>query len=330
MNALRLTGFGDPAKVVALVSEPEPHAGHDELRVALEAAPVHPSDLHLIHGFYGVRPELPAPLGAEGVGRVIEVGPGADQRLAGLRVVILPTYEQGTWAEHAVVADHNIVAVNDHADPLQLAMIGVNPLTALLLLRLHEDLSRGDWIAQTGANSAVGQYVIKLAKLAGVKTLNLVRREAAAEQVIAAGGDRVIVVRNDLPAQLDWALEGHELALVLDSIGGPAVAELAHRLRFGGKVISFGALGGQPTSLSVRHDLIYRHISHHGFWTFNWLRHASREDIQARYREIVGRVTSGELTVEIDRTYRLDQYAEALNHTEQYQRSGKDLFILGD
>ena len=104
MNALRLTGFGDPAKVVALVTEPEPQVSHDELLVALEAAPVHPSDLHLIRGFYGVHPELPAPLGAEGVGRVTEVGPEADQHLIGRRVVILPTYEPGTWAEHAVVS----------------------------------------------------------------------------------------------------------------------------------------------------------------------------------------------------------------------------------
>jgi NADPH:quinone reductase-like Zn-dependent oxidoreductase len=330
MNALRLNGFGDPAKVVELVSGPELHAGRDELLVALEAAPVHPSDLHLIHGFYGVRPELPASLGAEGVGRVLEVGPEADEGLAGRRVVILPTYEQGTWAERAVVADHNVVAVSDDTDALQLAMIGVNPLTALLLLRLHAQLSPGDWIAQTGANSAVGQYVIKLAKLAGIKTLNLVRREAAAVQVVAAGGDRVIVVRDDLPRQLERALEGRELALVLDSIGGPAVAELAHRLRFGGKIVSFGALGGQPTALSVRHDLIYRHISHHGFWTFNWLRQASRQDIRARYREIAGLVNGGELTVEIDQTYRLEQYAEALDHAEQYQRAGKVLFMLGD
>jgi hypothetical protein len=35
----------------------------------------------------------------------------------------------------------------------------------------------GDWIGQTAANSAMGQYIIKLAKLAGVKTLNVVRRE---------------------------------------------------------------------------------------------------------------------------------------------------------
>jgi NADPH:quinone reductase-like Zn-dependent oxidoreductase len=286
--------------------------------------------LDLIRGFYGVRPKLPAPLGAEGVGRVVEVGPGADQGLAGRRVVILPTYEQGTWAEHAVVADHNVVAVSDDADALQLAMIGVNPLTALLLLRLHVHLSQGDWIAQTGANSAVGQCVIKLAKLAGVKTVNLVRRQTAAAQVAAAGGDRVVVADGDLPEQLERALEGQELALVLDSIGGPAVAELAHRLRFGGKVVSFGALGGQPTALSVRQDLIYRHISHHGFWTFNWLRQSSREDVSARYRDIAGLVTGGELTVEIDQTYRLDRYAEALNHAEQYQRPGKVLFTLGD
>jgi len=329
VNALRLNGFGDPASVVALVAEPERHPGRNQVLVALEGAPVHPSDLHLIRGFYGVHPELPAPLGAEGVGRVVEVGPGADQALAGRRVVILPTYEHGTWAEQAVVADHDVLAVSDHGDPLQLAMVGVNPLTALLLLRLHQCLSPGDWIAQTGANSAVGQYVIKLAKVAGVKTLNLVRRETAAAQVLAAGGDRVIVVHDDLPEQLERALEGHELALVLDSVGGPAVAELAPRLRFGGKVVSYGALGGEPTALSVRRDLIYRHISHHGFWTFNWLRQARREDSSAHYREIAGLVTSGELTVEIDQTYPLEEYAEALNHAEGYQRKGKVMFIPG-
>jgi NADPH:quinone reductase-like Zn-dependent oxidoreductase len=80
----------------------------------------------------------------------------------------------------------------------------------------------------------------------------------------------------------------------------------------------------------VRHDLIYRRISHHGFWTFNWLGQASREDISARYQEIAGLLSSGELTAEIDHTYRLAQYAEALDHAEQYQRSGKVLFMPGD
>jgi hypothetical protein len=50
----------------------------------------------------------------------------------------------------------------------------------------------GDWIGQTAANSAMGQYTIALARLAGVKTLNVVRRLDAAEQVCQFGGDRVL------------------------------------------------------------------------------------------------------------------------------------------
>jgi len=193
MPALQLTGFGEPAEVVTLVSRPGLVAGRDEVIVALEAATVHPSDIHLIRGYYGVRPQLPAPLGAEGVGKVVEVGPGADQALLGHRVAILPTYEQGTWADHAVVATRNNVAVSDEGDPQQLAMIGVNPMTALLLLRRFGPLSEGDWIAQTGANSAVGQYIMSLATRAGVHTLNVVRSQEAASQVSVAGGDCVVI-----------------------------------------------------------------------------------------------------------------------------------------
>jgi cation diffusion facilitator CzcD-associated flavoprotein CzcO len=39
---------------------------------------------------------------------------------------------------------------------------------------------------------------------------------------------------------------------------------------------------------------------------------------------------SGELTVEIEQTYPLEQYAEALNHAKAYQRKGKVMFILGE
>jgi NADPH:quinone reductase-like Zn-dependent oxidoreductase len=330
MPALQLIGFGDPAEVVTLVPQPALVAGRDEVVVALEAATVHPSDIHLIRGFYGVKPELPAPLGAEGVGKVVEVGPGADQALLGRRVAILPTYEQGTWAGHALVAARDVVAVSDEGDPQQLAMIGVNPITALLLLRLFGPLSEGDWIAQTGANSAVGQYIISLAQRAGIHTLNVVRSQEAATQVSVAGGDRVVIAGEDFPAQLQRVLGGQELALVFDSIGGPVVTNLAHRLRFAGKVVSFGALSGQQTALDVRQDLIYRNISHHGFWTYNWLTRAARTEIDAAYQEIVALVTSGELTADIDSTFRLEQYADALSRAEDYRRRGKVLFVFGD
>ncbi len=97
-------------------------------------------------------------------------------------------------------------------------------------------------------------------------TVNLVRREAAAAEALAAGGHVAIIVDDDLGQRLQDALGDTELALVLDSVGGPAVAELAHHLRYGGKVVTYGALGGQRTEIEIRRDLIYRDLSQHGFW----------------------------------------------------------------
>jgi hypothetical protein len=42
--------------------------------------------------------------------------------------MIVPNYEQGTWSDEVVVLARNTVPVADDADPLQLAMIGINRL----------------------------------------------------------------------------------------------------------------------------------------------------------------------------------------------------------
>jgi NADPH:quinone reductase-like Zn-dependent oxidoreductase len=177
MRRLQLVAFGEPSEVIELDTVSNPVLGPEEVLVSMEAAPVNPSDLVLVRGMYGVRPALPFSLGAEGVGRVTQTGSKVDVALQGKRVLILPTYEQGTWADHVVVPVRNIVPISDDADPLQLSMVGINPATAYLLLSRYVSLMPGDWIGQTAANAAMGQYLIALAKLAGVKTLNVVRRE---------------------------------------------------------------------------------------------------------------------------------------------------------
>jgi NADPH:quinone reductase-like Zn-dependent oxidoreductase len=82
----------------------------------------------LIMGVYGVRPELPAALGAEGVGRGIAAGEGegVDVARLGERVVVVPTLEHATWREQTIVADRHAVPVDADGDPLQLAMLGID------------------------------------------------------------------------------------------------------------------------------------------------------------------------------------------------------------
>src|SRR5712675_3125134 len=233
MRQLQLSAHGEPSDVIELKTVSEPVLGPEDVLVSIEAVPINPSDFLLVRGVYGVRPAFPFSVGSEGVGRVTQTGSKVDVALQGKRVLILPTYEQGTWADQVVVPVRNLVPLSDEADPLHLAMIGINPATAYLLLNRYVSLMPGDWIGQTAANSAMGQYVIKLAKLAGVKTLNLVRREEAAEQVRQFGGDRVVIQSDNLHKDIEQALGGKKLSLVLDMVGGTPVGELAKSLKTG-------------------------------------------------------------------------------------------------
>src|SRR6478752_7525011 len=118
MKALQLSSFGSPTDVVALTEIEPDDPGPGQLSVAIEAAPINPSDLMLIKGIYGVHPELPAALGAEGIGRVIAVGHGVDVSRMGERVLVVPTLEQATWREQTVLDERNAVPIEADGDPL--------------------------------------------------------------------------------------------------------------------------------------------------------------------------------------------------------------------
>src|SRR5207244_13141340 len=82
------------------------------------------------------------------------------------------------------------------SDPRQLAMLGINPPTAALLLNESTDLRPGDWVAQNAANSGVGRSLIAIAKARGLKTINVVRRPELVPELEAVGADLVIVNEN--------------------------------------------------------------------------------------------------------------------------------------
>jgi NADPH:quinone reductase-like Zn-dependent oxidoreductase len=294
----------------------------------MEAAPVNPSDLLFIRGIYGIRPAFPSSVGAEGVGRVSRIGSKVDVALRGKRVLILPTYEQGTWADEVVAPVRNIVPVSDAADPLQLSMIGINPATAYLLLNRYVSLMPGDWIGQTAANAAMGQYIIALAKLAGVRTLNVVRREEAAEQLRQWGADRVVLQGDNLHRDIEEALDGKKLSLVLDTVGGTPVGELAKSLKPGGSIVVYGIQGGQFPAMPPK-EFIYRGLSLHGFWLINWIRNAPRAEIEEIYQKLGDLVADGSLSAAVQQVYPLDEFKEAFKQSLKSNRSGKILFQFG-
>jgi NADPH:quinone reductase-like Zn-dependent oxidoreductase len=326
MRQLQLMAHGEPPDVIELHTVSEPVLGQEEVLVSMEAAPLNPSDFLFVRGTYGVRPAFPSSVGAEGVGRAAKIGSKVDVALQSKRV--LPTYEQGTWADQVVVPVRNLVPMSNEADPLQLSMIGINPATAYLLLNRYVSLMPGDWIGQTAGNSAMGQYIIALAKLAGLKTLNVVRRKEAAEQVRHWGGDRVVFQGDNLRKDIEEALDGKKLSLVLDTVGGTPVGELAKSLRTGGSIVVYGLQSGQFPAMPPG-DFVYRGLSLHGFWLINWIRNAPRTEIQEIYQKLGDLVADGSLSAAVEHVYPLEQFKEAFEQSLKSNRSGKILFKFG-
>src|SRR5882762_6400949 len=328
MRQLQLVAHGEPSEVIELNTIFEPALGEEDVLISLEAAPMNPSDFLFVRGIYGIRPAFPSSLGAEGVGRVAKIGSKVDVAVRSKRVLILPTYEQGTWADEVVVPVRNIVPVSDEADPQQLSMIGINPATAYLLLNRYVSLMPGDWIGQTAANSAMGQYIIALAKLAGVKTLNVVRRKEAAEQVRQWGGDRVVLQGENIHKGIEEALDGKKLSLVLDTVGGTPVGELAKSLKPGGSVVVYAIQSAQFPAMPPK-EFIYGGLSLHGFWLINWIRNAPRTEIQEIYQKLGNLVADGSLSAAVEHVYPLEQFKEAFKQSLQSNRNGKILFRFG-
>ena len=155
--------------------------------VEMQAAPINPADLNAIEGKYPGKREVPAVPGFEGSGIVSELGENVSKLTIG-SLVILP-HDLGTWREACAVRAEQLVVVPSQVDPVQAAMLKINPLTAWRLLHGYVELKTGDWVIQNAANSAAGRAVIQIAHALGYKTVNVVRREELIDELRADGGD---------------------------------------------------------------------------------------------------------------------------------------------
>ncbi|UOE47391.1 zinc-dependent alcohol dehydrogenase family protein [Mucilaginibacter sp. SMC90] len=324
---LRLTGNGQPEDVVELHDGVVTSLGPNEVLVEMEAAPIHISDFMLVGGVYGVKPSLPAPLGAEGVGRVIDVGSGHVTEYLGKRVIILPYYEQGTWATHLVAPVKNLVIVDEGIEATQLAQLTINAVTAFLTILDYSELKPGDWIGQTAANSAVGRYVIGLAKINGWKTLNAVRRAESAEFVRSIGGDEVVIIGDDLDTQIEKALDGKQLDHILDTVGGTTIGTIAGFLKSRGSIVGYSSESGQTPVIHPL-DLFYRRLHYHGFWVIDWFRITPKEQIDNLIQHLSGLVGEGRLSATVGGTFSIEKYQEAFQAAKQPGRPGKYFFTF--
>jgi len=313
-----------PQAVIEAVPFERPTLAQGQALVAVLAAPINPSDVLMLTGQYGMLPPLPAVGGSEGVGRVIELGPDTQGPAVG-QTVLLPA-GSGTWASHLVAPAARLLPLPNDADPKQLAMLTVNPPTASLLLSDFVQLQPGDWVIQNGANSGVGSYVVQLARLRGLKTVNIVRREAAVAGVQAQGGDVVLVDGDDLAARVQAATGGAAIKLGIDAVGGKATMRLAGTLAESATIVNYGALGGEPCTVSPR-ELVFRDVTLKGFWLARWFRVTPQPQQLALLTELANLIAAGKLSTPIQASYEVAQIKQAIAAAAAGERQGKILIV---
>ncbi len=310
-----------PHEVIDAVEKVTPELQSGEALVEVLAAPINPSDVLMLTGEYGMLPDLPAVGGSEGVGRIAAVA--SDVKLPVGQTVLLPV-GIGTWASHVVAAAKKLIPLPNEADAQQLSMISVNPPTASLMLSEFVDLKPGDWVIQNVANSGVGSYVTQLAKIRGLKTVNIVRRESAVDTVQANGGDVVLVDGDDLARRVKEATGGAEIRLGIDAVGGEATDRIASCLAMQGTVVTYGSMSGEPSVVSPRFT-IFKDITLKGFWLALWFKNASKEQQMAVYGELTKLIATGQLKTKIQKVYDVAEIKDAVKAATEGGRDGKIL-----
>ncbi len=321
MKIVEQFDFGSPGKVVRCVEAADPGPpGDDEVVVEIEAFPINPADVLTLTGGYATKPALPSTLGAEGVGRVTAAGAAVKTLAVGDRVIPL---DRDNWVQAKKLPAAKAIKVPE-ADVLQLAMLKVNPATALLMLTGYVELSPGDTVIQDAANSGVGLSLIRLAKARGIATVNVVRRESLIAPLRDQGADHVVVDGPDLAERVKAATGGAPIKLAIDAVAGSAVMRLADCLADGGTVVNYGLLSGEPCMLRAD-QTVFHGITLTGFWLSKELPRRSGAELTALYGELAGLVASGDLRVPVAATYPIERIAEAVEHAAQEGRDGKVL-----
>ncbi len=333
MKAISFDQYGEPADVLTVTERPVPQPGAGEVRVKILLSPVNPSDLLYIRGHYsGVAPRFPSEVGFEGVALIDALGPDVDGLAIGQRV-FAQNYDGGNWAQYAVVPADRAYPVPDDIPDEHIASLMINPASAILMVRHVLAVPRGDWLLQAAAGSELGRMIIRLAKHDGIKTINVVRRREAVQELKDLGADEVIVSsEGPIDEQVRKIVGPQGVDFAIDPVAGQTGTEIFRSLSEDGRMLVYGSLTGDGIivgddprlTLSGRRTLEV-------YWLGYWLPRLDNSGFFAPDRpaipqlidEIIELIRQGILETSAGEKLGLDDIGAAVTEAETVARSGK-------
>jgi NADPH:quinone reductase-like Zn-dependent oxidoreductase len=300
MKAVRFTRFGGP-DVLEIVDLPDPHPGPGQVRIAVRAAGVNPSDWKKRKGL--MDQELPQTMGHEAAGVVDELGEGVADAAVGDHMF-------GLSAEGAAQAELAVLSYYAPVPPsLGFAGAAALPSAVETATRVLDQLGvgNGSTLLINGASGSVGSAAVQLAVIRGARVIGTAS-PANHDYLRSLGADPVAYgeglagrVRALAPGGVDRAL---------DVAGSGVLPELIE-------------LAGGPEHVVTVAD--FRGAQEHG------VRFSSGDAGRAvrALGEIGELIESGRFSLPVARAFPLTEVAEAHRVSEQGHVRGKLVLLVG-
>lgn len=298
-----------------------PKAG--EALIKQEAVGLNFIDVYHRIGLYPL--PMPSAIGQEAAGIVEAVGPGVTLVKPGDRVAYA-SGAVGAYSQYRCYPADRLVKLPDSIDFKTAAAMMLQGLTAAYLLRRTYRVQKGETVLIHAAAGGVGSIACQWAKALGATVIGTVSTEEKAEIARKNGCDHVIFYARENVAERVREITGGEgVPVVYDGVGKDTFTGSIDSLRPLGMMVSFGNASGavepvSPLLLSQKGSL---------FLTRCTLAHyiAKREELVALSDELFSVVLSGQVKINVSRTWPLSDVEEAHRELEARRTTGSIVLL---
>ncbi|PLN30865.1 alcohol dehydrogenase, partial [Klebsiella pneumoniae] len=198
--------------------------------------------------------------------------------------------------------------------------------TAYGALVEYGNLQAGQNVVIRAASSSVGLAAIQIANMLGAKPIALTRTAEKRDMLLKAGAATVIAsAEQDMVAEINHATDGMGAHIVFDPVGGPDVAKLTQVMAPQGMFFQYGELDSRDLLVPV-FDILGKHLTLRGYELFEI---TTDPEKMARAKSFVTEgLRSGKLKPVIDKTFPLEDIADAQRYMEANGQVGKIVVVV--
>jgi NADPH2:quinone reductase len=317
MKAAVIDENGGP-EVLRYEDVPDPECPDGCVVVETEAISIEGGDL--LARARGALPAVPHIVGYLSAGTVSEVGAGIQDRAVGDRVVALNAF--GSHAARRAVPAAMTWPIPEGLDSARAASVPVAFGTAYECLFTAGNLAEGQTALIHAGAGGVGMAAIQLAKQAGATVISTASSDEKLERLKAFGLDHGINYANDnFVERTNELTDSRGVDVVLDSVGGQNLVDSIGVLAYRGRLVSVGVAARAGSAIEAQ-SLWTKNNSLHGVFLGGAIL-PEYARIHPMIGEMLQRVASGELKVQIDRSFALADAAAAHAYVESRKAFGR-------